>query len=94
MRESTNRANIRYRIQYYKGASGLRKRVAKLIRSILKRIGYSDEGTVLPGEEKSRMIIYCPTLDIMGELADELDCPIYTGDHSTMSIQDKEVALA
>ena len=39
------------------------------------------------------MIAYCPTLDILSDLADDLGCPIYTGGHGTMSGEEKEEAL-
>lgn len=94
VRESTNRANIRYGVRRFKGPGGLCKRTAELVRSFVALMGKNDrDGATLAGGEKARIVVYCQTLELMDELADELDCPTYTGDHESMSEEDKEAAI-
>ncbi len=94
VRESTNRANIRYSIQRHKGPVGLAKRTAELARTLEATIQQAAAGrTHLPGGEKARIIVYCQTIDMMLEIAEELGCPMYTGDQGVMSEEDKEDAV-
>lgn len=96
VRESTNRANIRYSIRRYKGPGRLCDRAADLVRALLEGRGRdvsNGRSAAWAGDGQARMIVYCPTLDLVGELAEELDCPIYTGDRSTMSGEGKEAAI-
>jgi superfamily II DNA or RNA helicase len=95
VRESTNRANIRYSIRRYEGPGGLCGRVAELVRTLLEG-GSSSDGKAISvggGGDEARMIVYCPTLTLLGELAKELDCPMYTGDQDTMGEEEKEMVL-
>ena len=87
IRESTNRPNIRYRVQTYKGPGVLSDKAAELAESLLAT--YNMDGA----DTKARMIIYCPTLDVMEEIGSLLKCPIYTGDREMMSDEDKEKAI-
>lgn len=94
IRESTNRRNIRYSIQRYKGPIGLARRAVEVARGLEAKIQSATAGNInVPGGEKARIILYCQTVDIMKEIAEELDCPMYTGDQSIMSEEDKEAAL-
>ncbi|KAI5465231.1 P-loop containing nucleoside triphosphate hydrolase protein [Mariannaea sp. PMI_226] len=87
VREPTNRANIRYGVRRFNGPGGLCKRAAELVRS------FHDNNEALAGGKNARIIVYCQTLELMGELADELDCPTYTGDQKSMSEEDREAAI-
>ena len=95
VRESTNRPNVRYRIREYGGPGRLRDEAADLIRSLLRGgPGTTDSVSAVLGDARSRVIVYCGTIDLMKELADELDgCPTYTGDRETMSAEEKEAAI-
>ena len=99
-RESTNRANIRYSVQRFSGIDGLCKQAAGLVRTLMvktesgdgeERLG-KDSGRVAGGE-MSRIIVYCQTLDLMEELASDLNCPTYTGDQETMTDEENDLAL-
>lgn len=99
VRESTNRTNIRYSVQRFRGLDGLCERAAMLVRSLLARIADSEgdnagghNGEVTAGTN-SRIIVYCQTVDLVKELARELDCPMYTGDDETMTDEQKDLAL-
>lgn len=94
VRESTNRANIRYSIQRYKGPVGLTKRVIELVRPLEARIRAAGNGdALLHGGERARIIIYCQTIEIMEEVSEALGCPMYTGDHDIMSEDDRNAAI-
>lgn len=100
IRESTNRANIRYIVRRFKGVGGLRSRAAELVRSCAAMFDRSSsssadgcEGLSVAGGAKARIIVYCQTIDLMKELAEELGCPMYTGDREYMSEEEKEAAI-
>jgi len=94
VRESTNRPNIRYLIHRYKGPGGLCGKTAELVRPLESTISKAGEGSsLIAGGEAARIIIYCQTIELMHKLASEMDCPMYTGDHETMSGEDKDAAI-
>lgn len=109
VRESTNRANIRYIVQRFKGLDGLCSRAAELVRVLIGRITDRDEdgdddivgnnshktnsNGKVTGGRMSRIIVYCQTLDLIEELAKELDCLMYTGDEETMSDGEKNLTI-
>jgi superfamily II DNA helicase RecQ len=85
VRESTNRSNLRYRIDRYDGEQGLVAAAVDLARTYC---------AALSGDAKGRLIIYCQTIDLMQEVAEALSCPIYTGDRDVMTLEEREEALA
>ncbi|EAQ91762.1 hypothetical protein CHGG_03697 [Chaetomium globosum CBS 148.51] len=98
VRESTNRANLRYSIIRYRGPGGLCDRAAELVRTLLAGESRGGKGEGVAGaacgdDQPARMIVCCPTLDLVGELAETLDCPMYTGDRETTSGEEKEAAI-
>ncbi|EFZ03297.2 tlh3 [Metarhizium robertsii ARSEF 23] len=78
VRESTNRANIR-------DEDG--------DDDIVGNSHKTNSNGKVTGGRMSRIIVYCQTLDLMEELAKELDCPMYTGDEETMSDGEKDLAI-
>ncbi|KAG6980357.1 ATP-dependent DNA helicase tlh2 [Fusarium oxysporum f. sp. conglutinans] len=76
VRESTNRPNIRYIVQQERGVGNLCERAACLVQSCWTR-------TDLFKSERDRVIVYCPTKDLVADLADLLGCPSYTADSGT-----------
>ncbi|KAG8673877.1 hypothetical protein FPOAC1_007196 [Fusarium poae] len=76
VRESTNRPNIRYIVQQERGLGNLCEQAACLAQSCWTR-------TDLFKSERDRVIIYCPTKDLVAELADMLGCPSYTAESGT-----------
>ncbi|EXA29482.1 hypothetical protein FOVG_19044 [Fusarium oxysporum f. sp. pisi HDV247] len=76
VRESTNRPNIRYIVQQERGLGNLCEQAACLVQSCWTR-------TDLFKSERDRVIIYCPTKDLVAELADMLGCPSYTAESGT-----------
>ncbi|KAL5611084.1 hypothetical protein FOBRF1_007201 [Fusarium oxysporum] len=76
IRESTNRPNIRYIVQQERGLGNLCEQAACLVQSCWTR-------TDLFKSERDRVIIYCPTKDLVAELADMLGCPSYTAESGT-----------
>ncbi|RBA14537.1 hypothetical protein FPRO05_03329 [Fusarium proliferatum] len=76
VRESTNRPNIRYIVRREPGLGNLCEQAACLVRSCWTR-------TDLFKSEQDRVIIYCPTKDLVAELADMLGCPSYTAESGT-----------
>lgn len=94
VRESTNRANIAYRTERYQGSGGLCQRVVETVRPLEKLIRYAREGNEdVHGGPAARIIIYCQTIELMGELAETLGCCSYTGDHDYMSERDRTAAI-
>lgn len=94
VRESTNRANIRYTVHRYKGPGGLCRRAAELIRPLevaIRQAGRGDD--LIGGGKAARIIVYCQTIELMRELASEMNCSMYTGDQETMSAGDKDAAI-
>ncbi|KAJ9130107.1 DEAD/DEAH box helicase [Pleurostoma richardsiae] len=78
VRESTNRPNLRYIVRRERGPGGLSERAARLVQACC-------EGADLLQGERDRIILYCPTKELVAELADMLDCPSYTADSGTES---------
>jgi hypothetical protein len=92
VRESTNRPNIRYRVRRFKGEGGLRSNVAELVR--LYSIAVAEgNGNGIAGGTGARAIVYCQTIELMMEIAADLQCPTYTGDRSIMDEDDKRAAI-
>ncbi|KJK84805.1 hypothetical protein H633G_11408 [Metarhizium anisopliae BRIP 53284] len=91
VRESTNRANIRYIVQRFKGLDGLDEDGDDDI--VGNNSHTTNRNGKVTGGRMSRIIVYCQTLDLMEELAKELDCPMYTGDEETMSDGEKNLAI-
>jgi superfamily II DNA or RNA helicase len=86
VRASTNRANLRYRLERYDGGrQSLASAAADLARPYCAALG---------GSARDRLIIYCRTITLMEAVAAELGCLTYTGDGSVMSPEDRERALA
>ncbi|KAH6986771.1 hypothetical protein EDB80DRAFT_818469 [Ilyonectria destructans] len=83
IRESTNQLNIRYIIQRERGSGSLLERATRLVQSCWER-------TDLFRSERYRVILYCPTKELVAELADILGCPSYTADSG---IADKKGAI-
>jgi hypothetical protein len=48
---------------------------------------------LVAGGEAARIIVYCQTIELMQELASEMNCSMYTGDHETMSGDEKDAAI-
>ncbi|KAH6975566.1 telomere-associated recQ-like helicase [Ilyonectria destructans] len=74
--ESTNRPNIRYIVRRERGPGSLLERATRLVQSCWER-------TDLFRSERDRVILYCPTKELVAELADMLGCPSYTADSGT-----------
>ncbi|KAL7939991.1 P-loop containing nucleoside triphosphate hydrolase protein [Trichoderma barbatum] len=78
IRESTNRANIRYTIdQGKRGAGGLTERAYALVSLFQKR----HEDVFADGQQK--IIVYCLTIELVEEVAGLLGCPSYVADSGT-----------
>ena len=73
VRESTNRANIRYSVRRYEGpgGGGLCARAAELVRPLEAMIHTAS----VDGGAGARIIVYSQTIELMQELADALGCP-------------------
>ncbi|KAI6777557.1 uncharacterized protein J7T54_004107, partial [Emericellopsis cladophorae] len=96
VRESTNRANVRYRIERYRGPGTLCDQTVDFVRNLLASGGGLEldrDTTQDDSYGKARMIIYCPTLDAVTELAEALGCLMYVGDREMMSSEDKDAAI-
>jgi superfamily II DNA helicase RecQ len=76
VRESTNRPNIRYSIRQEQGLGNLCEWAAHLVQSYWAQLDLIES-------RRDRIIIYCPTKDLVTELADMLACPSYTADSGT-----------
>jgi superfamily II DNA or RNA helicase len=76
IRESTNRPNIRYIVRRERGPGSMLERATRLVQSCWER-------TDLFQSERDRVIVYCPTKELVAELADMLGCPSYTADSGT-----------
>ncbi|KAF9767808.1 hypothetical protein IL306_014962 [Fusarium sp. DS 682] len=77
IRESTNRPNIRYIVRRECGPGGLCERAVCLVQSCLTQIDLFFE------RGRDKVIIYCPTKELVAELAELLSCPSYTADSGT-----------
>ncbi|KAK2684623.1 hypothetical protein QWA68_017018, partial [Fusarium oxysporum] len=77
IRESTNRPNIRYIVRRECGPGGLCERAVRLVQSCLTRTDLFFE------RGRDKVIIYCPTKELVAELAEMLSCPSYTADSGT-----------
>ncbi|KAJ9421294.1 hypothetical protein QL093DRAFT_2576904 [Fusarium oxysporum] len=77
IRESTNRPNIRYIVRRECGPGSLCERAVRLVQSCLTRTDLFFE------RGRDKVIIYCPTKELVAELAEMLSCPSYTADSGT-----------
>ncbi|KAG6090771.1 hypothetical protein E4U30_007991, partial [Claviceps sp. LM220 group G6] len=97
VRESTNRKNIQYKLQTYRGADGLLTEIVALVQKLSDTISSASEGDdgheTPPGGRRARIIIYCGTKALMQKIAVKLDCRTYTGDQDLMSEEDKKAAI-
>ncbi|PNP44463.1 hypothetical protein TGAMA5MH_03809 [Trichoderma gamsii] len=78
IRESTNRANIRYTVDRGKrGAGGLAERACALVSSFQER----HEDVFADGRQK--IIVYCLTMELVEEVASLIGCPSYVANSGT-----------
>ncbi|KAI5458862.1 P-loop containing nucleoside triphosphate hydrolase protein [Mariannaea sp. PMI_226] len=76
VRESTNRPNIRYIVRREKGLGTLCERAVGIVRSCWTRKD-------LFKSSRDKIIIYCPTKELVTKLSGQLGCPSYHGDSGT-----------
>ncbi|KAG6248565.1 hypothetical protein E4U49_008391 [Claviceps purpurea] len=97
VRESTNRKNIQYKLQAYRGAGGLLTEIVALVQKLSDTISSASKGDdgheTLAGGRMARIIIYCGTKQLMNKIAVKLGCRTYTGDRDLMSDEDKKAAI-
>ncbi|KAG5912681.1 hypothetical protein E4U61_000174, partial [Claviceps capensis] len=97
VRESTNRGNIQYKLQAYRGAGGLLTETVALVQKLSDTISSASEGDdgheTPAGGRRARIIIYCGTKQLMNKIAVKLGCQTYTGDQDLMSDEDKKAAI-
>lgn len=78
IRESTNRANIRYTVNRGKrGAGGLAERACALVSSFQER--HKD----IFRDGRQKIIVYCLTIELVEEVASLMGCPFYVADSGT-----------
>ncbi|KAG6018536.1 hypothetical protein E4U19_000267 [Claviceps sp. Clav32 group G5] len=97
VRESTNRKNIQYKLQAYRGAGGLLTETVALVQKLSDTISSASKGDdgheTLAGGRMARIIIYCGTKQLMNKIAVKLGCRTYTGDQDLLSDEDKKAAI-
>ncbi|KAL6352347.1 hypothetical protein LRP88_14329 [Fusarium phalaenopsidis] len=76
VRESTNRANLRYLVQRQSGPGSVAERVLGVMRDCCEREDMFDRA-------RDRIIVYCPTKEMVDEVARKLGCQSYTAETGT-----------
>ncbi|KAM6508149.1 hypothetical protein FALCPG4_018036 [Fusarium falciforme] len=76
VRESTNRANLRYLVQRRSGPGSLTERVIEVVQECCERDDMFDRA-------RDRIIVYCSTKEVVYEVAGRMGCQSYTAETGT-----------